>query len=118
MQVPDSADVRAEAPIPQSQELAMPNVSIKELGTMQVLLERLNAQILPCALDLKAKVDRGECLDDQDLALLEVLLEDATRNTRLAKDHPELHLLCGRIASLYSEITCKALEIQEKERRA
>ena len=96
----------------------MPNVSIKELGTMQVLLERLNAQILPRALDLKAKVDRGECLDDQDLALLETLLEDATRNTRLAKGHPELDLLCGRIASLYTEITCKALEIAEKERKA
>jgi hypothetical protein len=96
----------------------MPNVSIKELGTMQVLLERLNAQILPLALDLKAKVDRGECLDDQELPLLEALLEDATRNTRLAKDHPELHLLCGRIASLYSEITRKALENQEKERKA
>lgn len=96
----------------------MPNLSMKELGTMQVLLERLNAQILPSALDLKAKVDRGECLDDQDLALLEALLEDATRNTPLAKDHPELHLLCGRIARLYSEITCKAQEIQEKERKA
>jgi len=96
----------------------MPNVSIKDLGIMQMLLERLNAQILPRALDLKAKVDRGECLDDQDLALLEVLLEDATRNTRLAKDHPELHLLCGRIAHLYREITCKALEIQEKEIKA
>jgi len=96
----------------------MPNVSIKDLGIMQMLLERLNAQILPRALDLKAKVDRGECLDDQDLALLEVLLEDATRNTRLAKDHPELHLLCGRMARLYKEITCKALATQEKEIKA
>lgn len=96
----------------------MPNVPIKELGTMQVLLERLNGQILPRALDLKAKVDRGECLNDQDLALLEELLEDATRNTRLAKSHPELHLLCSRMASLYSEITCKALENQEKGRKA
>ena len=118
MHVPESADVRAEALKPKSPVLAMPNISMKELGTMQVLLERLNAQILPSALDLKAKVDRGECLDDQDLALLEALLEDATRNTPLAKDHPELHLLCGRIARLYSEITCKALEIQEKERKA
>jgi len=91
---------------------------MKELGTMQVLLERLNAEILPRALGLKAKVDRGERLDDQELLSLEALLEDATRNTSLAKDHPELHLLCGRIASLYSEITRKALENQEKETRA
>lgn len=96
----------------------MPNVSTKDLGTIQVLLERLNAQILPRALDLKAKVDRGGCLDDDELQLLEALLEDATRNTRLAKDHPELHLLCGRIASLYGEITRKAVENKAKESKA
>jgi hypothetical protein len=93
----------------------MPNKSMKDLGIKQVLLERLNTQILPRALGLKAKVDRGECLNDQDLQLLKVLLDDATSNTRLAKDHPDVHLLCGRMASLYSEITSKALENQEKE---
>jgi len=91
---------------------------MKELGIMQVLLERLNAQILPRALGLRAKVDRGECLNDQELLSLKALLEDATSNTMLAKNHPELHLLCGRMASLYSEITSKALENQEKERKA
>ena len=96
----------------------MPNVSTNDLGLRQVLLERLNTQILPRALGLKAKVDRGECLNDSELQLLNDLLEDATRNTRLAKDHPELHLLCGRMASLYSEITSKALENQEKERNS
>ena len=95
----------------------MPNVPMNDLGIRQVLLERLNAQILPRALGLKAKVDRGECLNEQELVLLKSLLEDATRNTTLAKDHPDLHLLCGRMASLYSEITCKALDNQEKERK-
>jgi hypothetical protein len=96
----------------------MSNESMKDLGIKQVLLERLNAQILPRALGLRAKVDRGECLSNQELLLLKALLEDATHNTGLAKDHPELHLLCGRMASLYSEITRKALENQEKERKA
>ncbi len=96
----------------------MPNTTMKELGLKQVLLERLNAQILPRALGLKAKVDRGECLSDQELLLLKALLEDATSNTRLAKDHPDVHLLCGRMASLYSEITSKALANQEKERKS
>ena len=96
----------------------MPNASSKDLGLRQVLLERLNEQILPRALGLRAKVDRGECLTDQELLLLEALLEDATSNIRLAKDHPELHLLCDRIAGLYSEITSKALENQAKERKA
>ena len=87
----------------------MPKLSMKELGTMQVLLERLNAQILPSALDLKAKVDRGECLDDQDLALLEALLEDATRNTPLAKDYPEHE------KAQQAEARAKELEAQAKK---
>ena len=92
----------------------MPNVPMNDLGIRQVLLERLNTQILPRALGLESKVDRGECLSAQELLLLKALLEDATRNTALAKDHPDLHVLCGRMASLYSEITRKALENQEK----
>lgn len=84
---------------------------------MQVLLERLNAQILPLALELEAKVNGGACLNDSELRLLDSLLEDANRNIPLAKDHPELHLLCGRIASLYEEITSKALENEEKSKR-
>jgi hypothetical protein len=96
----------------------MPNDPTNDLGLRQVLLERLNNQILPRALLLEAKVDRGECLNDQELLLLKALLEDATANTRLAKDHRELYLLCGRMANLYSEITRKALENQEKERQS
>jgi hypothetical protein len=96
----------------------MSNLSAEELGTMQVLLERLNTQILPRALDLNAKVGRGECLDDLELRLLEALLDDANRNIRLAKGHPELDSLVGRIASLYNEITHKALENEEKKSKA
>ena len=55
---------------------------------MQVLLERLNVHVLPFVLDLKAKVDRGERLDDVELRLLEALVDDASRNIRLATDHP------------------------------
>jgi hypothetical protein len=96
----------------------MPNDPTNDLGLRQVLLERLNTQILPRALALEAKVNRGECLSDQELLLLNELLEDANEKTRLAKDHRELYLLCGRIANLYNEITRKALENQEKERQS
>jgi hypothetical protein len=96
----------------------MPNDPMNDLGLRQVLLERLNTQILPRALSLEAKVDRGECLSEQELLLLKDLLEDATEKTRLAKDHRELYLLCGRIANLYNEITRKALENQEKARQS
>jgi hypothetical protein len=99
-------------------EPVMPNESMRDLGLQQVLLERLNAHILPRALGLRAKVDRGECLSDYELQMLDALLEDATSNTKLAKNHRELHLLCGRMASLYREITRKALENEEQRGKA
>jgi hypothetical protein len=92
----------------------MLNMSIKELGIEQVLLERLNAQILPLAFDIKKKVERGECLSDHELELLQRLVEDANRNIRLAGDHPELLLLTSLIARLYSELARRALENEEE----
>jgi hypothetical protein len=37
-----------------------------DLGTIQVLAERLNNSRLPRALELKARVDRGNVLNDND----------------------------------------------------
>jgi hypothetical protein len=92
--------------------------SIKELGIKQVLLERLNAQILPLAFDIKKKVDRGKRLSDYGLKLLQTLVADANRNIRLAKDLPELHPLTCRIARLYGEIARRALENEKDHVKA
>ena len=47
-----------------------------DLGMAMVVLERLEKERLPRALDLKAKVDAGECLDDMDIAFLERVFAD------------------------------------------
>ena len=93
----------------------MIDTNIKEAGTIQVLLQQLNDVRLPRALDLKKKVDRGEKLDDYDLDFLETVLADATSAQGLVAKHPEFKVLVGKLIGLYSEITSKALENEQRK---
>jgi hypothetical protein len=84
--------------------------SSADAGVMEVLLERLEKQRLPRALSLKEKVDRGERLDEFDIAFLEEVFADADHMRSLLGRHPEYDGLAGRVVHLYHEITNKALE--------
>jgi hypothetical protein len=93
----------------------MSDTTIREAGTIQVLLQRLNDIRLPRALDLKKKVDRGDKLDSYDLDFLETVLADATSAQGLAAKHPEFKPLVGKLIGLYGEITTKGLENEQKK---
>jgi len=87
----------------------------KDAGTIQAMLQQLNDVRLPNALELKKKVDRGEKLDDYDLQFLEGVLEDTSSAQHLLAKHPELQTLVSQLVALYSAITTRALENEQKK---
>lgn len=82
----------------------------KDLGIATALLERMRTQRIPRALELKAKVDRGEKLEDRDLAFLHEVFESAEQIMPLVDRHPEFQDLYTQALDLYKTITEKALE--------
>jgi len=81
-----------------------------DTGVIQVVVERFQNQRLPRALAIKDQVDRGERLNESDIAFLEEVLRDSARVKPYVDAHPEWQDLVGRALHLYSEITAKALE--------
>ena len=86
------------------------SLSEKELGVVQVVLERYNREWLPALLDMRKKVDRGETLDDRELSLLSKAIEEARGGATFAKSHPQFKSLIDRATALYDHIEARNKE--------
>jgi hypothetical protein len=82
-----------------------------------VLAKRMVEERLPKALALKERVDRGEVLNDLDLAFLEQVVVDARKVLPMAQENPQVLDVAGQMLHLYREISDKALENEKKQER-
>lgn len=83
-------------------------------GVIQALLDLLETQHLPRAMDLKKKVDAGERLNDYDMRFLQSILADVRNVGPMVKRHPEYEKLAVSVLQLYKEITDKAMENEKR----
>ncbi len=84
----------------------------KEMGVIAVLAKRMVEERLPKALALKERVDRGEVLNDLDLAFLEQVVTDATKALPLAKDNPRLRAMIENLTHTLPEQRHAALQVE------
>lgn len=78
------------------------------------LTKQFNEQRFPRAMDIKKRVFDGEKLNDFDLAFLETVFKDAQYILRFTDKHPEHQALVSKALQLYTDITEKALENENK----
>ncbi len=92
-------------------------MSRKDLGMAQVLLKRLNEEILPQALSMKQRVDKGEQLTEYDRRILAQVAEDSRVFLPLAEKLPQFKLVAEEVMSLFAYIAEKARDNESQSVR-
>jgi hypothetical protein len=88
----------------------------EDQGIIQVIVDRMEKQRLPIALELQEKVNRGDTLNDLDLEFLDNVLHDSQKIRAMLDKYPAWQPLAARMVNLYNEITTKALENEQNSK--
>jgi len=90
----------------------------KDIGVLTALAQRLTEKGLPRALEMKERVDRGEVLDDHDLAFLDQVFSQVGEIKPLIDRNPKYQDIASQMVQLYKEITGKALANESAPKRS
>lgn len=85
-----------------------------DAGVIQALLDRMNNQRLPRALEIKKRVDAGETLNNYDTHFFDEVFADARSIQPLLERHPEYQDLAMRAVHFYKEILDRAMQNENK----
>ncbi|MFT5082994.1 MAG: hypothetical protein ACI9Y1_001031 [Lentisphaeria bacterium] len=75
-----------------------------DLGMIEVHLHKITNMLIPHALTLKTKVDKGSRLNDFDIEFLEEVFEYHRTVMRDFEKHPEYEHLIIQLSMLYTHI--------------
>jgi hypothetical protein len=87
---------------------------VDEERVLRALLINFEKHRLPRVLDIKEKVDRGEVLNDWEVAFLEGAITEAMRAKASVDRHPKFQAVYARAVRLYDEVTVQALKNEQR----
>ena len=88
--------------------------SLENKGILTVVMERFEKHRLPRIMDIKSLVEDGNRLSDSDIKFLSIVLNDTKQYANFVSSHNEYQNLFSHVASLYDEITMKALNNENR----
>jgi len=81
----------------------------KDLGAAIVLFDEFREEVLPKILEIKKRLDQGECLDHWDIDFLKDVFKHAQQAKPLFDRHPEYQEAYAQAVHLYKQITDEAV---------